>query len=155
MARNRLRLLFFALLVISNTHAFPQSNIELTFNINLTTPLDSKDVDEGYVATIPEGNYKGEAELVVGKDATENVETGTNNTANINGYPIIGILAQETSYALEQVYPGKYKSFIAASYVKFVEGGGARVVPIFIDKPKEYYKGIMKKVNGYEFQFTT
>lgn len=63
-------------------------------------------------------------------------------------YPIIGVLAQEISYALEQKYPGQYKSFIAASYVKFVEGGGARVIPIFIDRPKEYYENIMQKVNG-------
>jgi gamma-glutamyl hydrolase len=48
-----------------------------------------------------------------------------------NEYPVIGVLSQEISYSLEQKYPGEYKSYIAASYVKFVEGGGARVVPIW------------------------
>ncbi|GAB0094655.1 gamma-glutamyl hydrolase [Sergentomyia squamirostris] len=68
-----------------------------------------------------------------------------------NENPIIGILTQEMSYALENRYPGMYKSFIAASYVKFVEGGGARVVPIWIDKPRDYYEDIMMKINGVLF----
>lgn len=139
-------LLLFALILIRTAYAFPQNNIELTFNINLTTPFDPKDVGEGVsiVASIPEGNYT----EVLAKDVNENTQTAVTT----NEYPIIGILAQEISYALEQVYPGQYKSFIAASYVKFVEGGGARVVPIFIDKPREYYKDMMKKVNGYEYK---
>lgn len=49
----------------------------------------------------------------------------------INNTPIIGILSQEISYHLNTKYPEQYKSFIPASYVKFVEGGGARVVPIW------------------------
>lgn len=69
-------------------------------------------------------------------------------TTKLNEYPVIGVLAQETAYLLELIYPGQYKSFIAASYVKFVEGGGARVVPIWIDRPRKYYKDIMEKING-------
>lgn len=49
----------------------------------------------------------------------------------LNDSPIIGILAQEISYHLDSKWPGEFKSFIAASYVKFLEGGGARVVPIW------------------------
>jgi gamma-glutamyl hydrolase len=49
----------------------------------------------------------------------------------LNDYPIIGVLSQEQSYYLDGKFPGKYSSYIAASYVKFVEGGGARVVPIW------------------------
>lgn len=45
--------------------------------------------------------------------------------------PIIGILAQEIAWSLDQHWPGVYESYIAASYVKFVEGGGARPVPIW------------------------
>lgn len=48
-----------------------------------------------------------------------------------NDAPIIGVLAQEISYRLNQRWPGKYKSYIAASYIKFLEGSGARVVPIW------------------------
>ena len=42
-----------------------------------------------------------------------------------------GILSQEISIRLNEVYPNEYDSYIAASYVKFVEGAGARVVPIW------------------------
>lgn len=49
----------------------------------------------------------------------------------INDEPLIGVLSQEISYYLDGKYPGQYNSYIAASYVKFVEGGGARVVPIW------------------------
>jgi hypothetical protein len=50
----------------------------------------------------------------------------------INEEPIIGILTQEMSYYLDAKYPDEnYHSYIAASYVKFVEGGGARVVPVW------------------------
>lgn len=45
--------------------------------------------------------------------------------------PIIGILAQEIAWSLDRHWPGVYESYIAASYVKFVEGGGARPVPIW------------------------
>lgn len=48
-----------------------------------------------------------------------------------NDSPIIGVLAQEISYHLNTKYPGVYTSYIAASYIKFVEGGGARAVPIW------------------------
>lgn len=44
---------------------------------------------------------------------------------------ISGILTQEISYALNKTYPGKYNSYIAASYVKYVESAGAQVVPIW------------------------
>lgn len=45
--------------------------------------------------------------------------------------PIIGVLAQEIAWSLDAHWPGVYESYIAASYVKFVEGGGARVVPVW------------------------
>lgn len=42
-----------------------------------------------------------------------------------------GILSQEISYRLNRTTEGRYKSYIAASYVKFIESAGARVVPIW------------------------
>lgn len=50
---------------------------------------------------------------------------------NVNDAPIIGVVAQEISYRLNQKWPGVYRSYIAASYIKFVEGAGARAVPIW------------------------
>ncbi|XP_068966701.1 gamma-glutamyl hydrolase-like, partial [Bombus flavifrons] len=52
-----------------------------------------------------------------------------------------GILAQEKS-------PDHSKSYIAASYVKFIEGAGARVVPIWIGRDEYYYEDILSKING-------
>lgn len=49
----------------------------------------------------------------------------------INDRPIVGVLTQEVGWHLESKWPGQYSSYIAASYVKFIEGGGARVVPIW------------------------
>lgn len=48
-----------------------------------------------------------------------------------NDAPIIGVLAQEIGKHLNSKWPGAYTSYIAASYIKFVEGGGARAVPIW------------------------
>lgn len=66
-----------------------------------------------------------------------------------NTSPMIGVLAQEISYHLNSKWPGVYTSYIAASYVKFVEGAGARPVPIWIGKSQEYYENMMTKLNGY------
>lgn len=73
-----------------------------------------------------------------------------------NQFPIVGIVAQEISLESGNVFgenvlyssAGHWYSYIAASYVKFIEGGGARVVPIWISKPKKYYEKMMKNVNG-------
>lgn len=91
--------------------------------------------------------FMNESELSASSQVTES-RTLMDRSHSTNEYPIIGVLAQEIAYTLELIYPQQYKSFIAASYVKFIEGGGARVVPIWIDKPREYYEDIMSKING-------
>lgn len=49
-----------------------------------------------------------------------------------NTTPIIGILTQEVSKLISRKYPDEqYTSYLAASYVKFVESAGGRVVPIW------------------------
>uniref|UniRef100_A0A336MKR8 folate gamma-glutamyl hydrolase n=1 Tax=Culicoides sonorensis TaxID=179676 RepID=A0A336MKR8_CULSO len=68
----------------------------------------------------------------------------------LNERPIIGILTQEITSHLNSSYPG-HKQFIAASYVKFVEGGGGRVVPVWINETQTYYRDIMSKINGILF----
>lgn len=62
--------------------------------------------------------------------------------------PIVGVLVQEISRVFELMYPRQYTSFIAASYVKWLESGGARVVPIFPGGDMTYYRTILSKVNG-------
>ncbi|XP_014288770.1 gamma-glutamyl hydrolase [Halyomorpha halys] len=59
--------------------------------------------------------------------------------------PIIGILTQEFSKSSSTLHG---TSYIAASYVKAVEGSGARAVPIFLKKPISYYRDLLYKLNG-------
>ncbi|XP_076146596.1 gamma-glutamyl hydrolase-like isoform X1 [Alosa pseudoharengus] len=63
-----------------------------------------------------------------------------------NDCPVIGILAQE-AFSAEI---GK-NSKIPASYVKFLECGGARVVPIMINQPEVAYRRIFNSINGILF----
>ncbi|KAL0979119.1 hypothetical protein UPYG_G00180980 [Umbra pygmaea] len=65
--------------------------------------------------------------------------------ATINNRPIIGILTQEVNDRVMKPYGNTY---IAASYVKFVESGGSRVVPIRLDQSTDEYEKIFKSING-------
>lgn len=60
----------------------------------------------------------------------------------LNLRPLIGIVSQSGSPAR------KGQSYIAASYVKFVESAGARVVPILHDTPKHHLERIFDTING-------
>ena len=61
--------------------------------------------------------------------------------------PIIGVVTQ----ASEIGFPHQDDSYIAASYVKFVEAGGARVVPVFYDGSDEYLESVYQQTNGVLF----
>ncbi|KAK5849976.1 hypothetical protein PBY51_014267 [Eleginops maclovinus] len=65
------------------------------------------------------------------------------SSAKRNDRPIIGVLAQE-------VYSQKpnQTAYIAASYVKFLESAGARVVPVMINQTLEEYKKLFNSING-------
>ncbi|XP_057680838.1 gamma-glutamyl hydrolase [Corythoichthys intestinalis] len=63
-----------------------------------------------------------------------------------NDKPIIGILAQDLSTPKDDRI-----AYIAASYVKFLESAGARVVPIMINQPDEEYRRLFKSINGVLF----
>ncbi|KAK7136633.1 hypothetical protein R3I93_016850 [Phoxinus phoxinus] len=62
----------------------------------------------------------------------------------LNYRPIIGILAQEK---LEDD-PHPNGTYIAASYVKYLESAGARVVPIRINRTREEYEKLFNAING-------
>ncbi|OQV13283.1 Gamma-glutamyl hydrolase [Hypsibius exemplaris] len=68
----------------------------------------------------------------------------------INTRPIIGIVAQELSNGILPHTPDN-SSYIAASYVKWVESAGARAVPILINKDNEYYTEMFASINGILF----
>ncbi|XP_022533444.1 gamma-glutamyl hydrolase [Astyanax mexicanus] len=63
-----------------------------------------------------------------------------------NDSPIIGVLAQE----VKTPTPGK-NAYIAASYVKYLESAGARVVPVMINKSEEEYTQLFKSISGILF----
>ncbi|KAJ7422839.1 hypothetical protein WISP_36441 [Willisornis vidua] len=65
-----------------------------------------------------------------------------------NDRPIIGILAQECHFDEFQSFG---RSYIAASYVKFVESAGARAVPIRLNLTDEEYHRLFHSINGVLF----
>ncbi|EMP25394.1 Gamma-glutamyl hydrolase [Chelonia mydas] len=65
-----------------------------------------------------------------------------------NERPIIGILAQECDFTSFSRFGSSY---IAASYVKFLESAGARVVPIRLNRSEEEYDKIFQSINGVLF----
>lgn len=57
--------------------------------------------------------------------------SASKDTKEPNDAPIIGILSQET-YIVSSYFPNEtYDGFIAASYVKYLESAGARVIPVW------------------------
>lgn len=62
-------------------------------------------------------------------------------TASDRG-PIIGVFAHPSSY---------HGDYIAASYVKWVESAGGRVVPIPYSAPKPYLEQLLPQLNGLLF----
>ena len=60
--------------------------------------------------------------------------------------PLVGVLSQPGLMQIDGV-PANY-SYIAASYVKFVEMAGARAVPIPYDAPADEITRIFQQVNG-------
>ncbi|KAJ8277669.1 hypothetical protein GJAV_G00078350 [Gymnothorax javanicus] len=67
-------------------------------------------------------------------------------TAEINNMPVIGVLAQELSSPQPLG-----SSYIAASYVKYLESAGARVVPVKINQTPDEYARIFNSINGVLF----
>ncbi|XP_076846462.1 gamma-glutamyl hydrolase [Brachyhypopomus gauderio] len=62
-----------------------------------------------------------------------------------NDRPIIGILTQEVEDPEMKPYG---KTYIPSSYVKFIESGGGRVIPIRLNQTREDHENIFKSING-------
>lgn len=69
--------------------------------------------------------------------------------SSLNDWPIIGIFAQPST-STEGNCNGNCQ-YIAASYVKYIEASGARVVPINFYSTNEQLDDIFNKVNGFFF----
>ncbi|XP_037550416.1 gamma-glutamyl hydrolase [Nematolebias whitei] len=65
------------------------------------------------------------------------------SSASRNDEPVIGVLAQEVSSP-----NASHAAYVAASYVKFLESAGARVVPVMINLTLEEYTTLFNSVNG-------
>ncbi|XP_056318171.1 gamma-glutamyl hydrolase [Danio aesculapii] len=77
-------------------------------------------------------------------NAVSNYHFGT--SVKTNERPIIGVLAQDVFDPKPQ-----RNSYIAASYIKFLESAGARVVPVMINKSEDDYTRLFKSINGVLF----
>ncbi|XP_067268548.1 gamma-glutamyl hydrolase [Pseudorasbora parva] len=62
-----------------------------------------------------------------------------------NNRPIIGILTQEVDNKAMKIFG---KTYIPSSYVKYIESGGARVMPIRLNQSFAEHEKIFKSING-------
>ncbi|XP_074800412.1 gamma-glutamyl hydrolase-like [Natator depressus] len=85
--------------------------------------------------------------LLLCANALASVVSGSRRGGS-NERPIIGILAQECDFTSFSRFGSSY---IAASYVKFLESAGARVVPIRLNHSEEEYEKIFQSINGVLF----
>ncbi|KAK6946598.1 Peptidase C26, partial [Dillenia turbinata] len=69
----------------------------------------------------------------------------------LNYRPVIGILSHPGDGASGRLNNATNTSYIAASYVKFVESAGARVVPLIYNEPQEILFEKLELVNGVLF----
>jgi hypothetical protein len=66
-----------------------------------------------------------------------------------NDRPVIGVLTQPSDY--NDLYPYKEYSYIADTYIEFVEASGARALPIRHDLPLDQLSQIFNGINGLIF----
>lgn len=64
---------------------------------------------------------------------------------DVNKHPIVGIVSLPAVGAFNDT---GVESYIAASYVKWVESSGARVVPIIYNRPRESIRKLLSSLNG-------
>ena len=70
-----------------------------------------------------------------------------------NMQPVIGILTQAVSEDLKKADPkfNDYSSYMMADYVQFIEGSGARVIPIIDTETDADTLAKLGKINGVLF----
>ena len=76
----------------------------------------------------------------------------THKDRAVTNNPIIGVLMQPFNAVKDDIvqvnYKDGYHGFISASHVKFLESGGARVVPVQYDLPRNDLHRILAQING-------
>lgn len=76
------------------------------------------------------------------------VSAQAQSSENVNTNPVIGILAIPSDY---EWFPANNWNYMAASYVKYIESAGARVVPIQWDLPLKNLTALIRGLNGVLF----
>ncbi|KAL0406718.1 UNVERIFIED_CONTAM: Gamma-glutamyl hydrolase 2 [Sesamum latifolium] len=84
-------------------------------------------------------------------DAYATVPRCPSGDPNLNFRPVIGILSHPGDGASGRLNNDTNASYIAASYVKFVESAGARVIPLIYNEPPEILNEKLNLVNGVIF----
>ncbi|CAI9088838.1 OLC1v1023281C1 [Oldenlandia corymbosa var. corymbosa] len=69
----------------------------------------------------------------------------------LNYRPVVGILSHPGDGASGRLNNDSNASYIAASYVKFVESAGARVIPLIYNEPLDVLEEKLSLVNGVLF----
>jgi gamma-glutamyl hydrolase len=67
-------------------------------------------------------------------------------TSLINNQPIIGVLTQPSAWP--KIYDPSEFSYLAASYIKFLEQSGARVLPLRYNLPENQLAKLFSAING-------
>jgi gamma-glutamyl hydrolase len=70
-------------------------------------------------------------------DRSNQEQSCASSDASSYNYPVIGIVSHPGDGASGRLSNATNASYIAASYVKFMEASGARVVPIVYNEPEE------------------
>lgn len=74
--------------------------------------------------------------------------TVTHSDRAVSNSPIIGVLTQPLSALNTNTSQINASSFIPASHVKFLESGGARIVPVDYDVPQNKLYKLLDQLNG-------
>ncbi|TMS03312.1 Gamma-glutamyl hydrolase [Larimichthys crocea] len=67
------------------------------------------------------------------------------NQDAVNNRPVIGVLTQ---IVVDDVMKPFGRTYIPASYVKYIESGGSRVMPIRLTLTTSEYENIFRQING-------
>ncbi|XP_059282847.1 gamma-glutamyl hydrolase 1-like [Lycium ferocissimum] len=70
---------------------------------------------------------------------------------DLNYRPVIGIISHPSDGASGRIVNSSKVSYIASSYVKFVESGGARVIPLLFEDSPQLLNQKLDLVNGVIF----
>lgn len=81
-----------------------------------------------------------------GLDSSAVAPSCTAMDPKLNYQPVIGILSHPGDGASGRLSNATNASYIAASYVKFVESAGARVIPLIYNEPLEILFEVMELV---------